>query len=105
MDKKEQLGRKQSPATKKKIAKAVTGKKNGQYKDGRRSYRRIAGAKPNDGSIIHHTTGDSKKNKPSQLKKIPKSKRSEHEKTHHRENNFKKTGGRKKVARGYVSKT
>ena len=42
---KEQTGRPQSAATKKKIAKAVTGKKNPAYKDGRRSYRRIAGAK------------------------------------------------------------
>ena len=40
----EDLGRKQTPATKKKIAKAMEGKSNPAYKDGRRSYRRIAGA-------------------------------------------------------------
>jgi len=43
-----------SVASKKKIAAGVTGKKNGMYKDGRRSYRRIAGAKPGDGKVIHH---------------------------------------------------
>ena len=99
------VGHKVSAATKKKIAKGVTGKNNGQFKDGRRSYRRIAGAKTNDGSLIHHKNGDSSDNRKSNLKKIPKSKRSEHEKIHHRENNFKKSGGRKKVPRGYKSKT
>jgi len=30
------------------------------YKDGRRSYRRIAGAKTNDGSVVHHKLGKRK---------------------------------------------
>ena len=101
---KEEL-KKHSAATKKKIAAAMTGKKNHEYKDGRRSYREKAGAKPNDGSIIHHKDGDSKNNAKSNLEKIPKSKRSEHEKKHKRNLNFSKKGGRKKVPRGYVSKT
>jgi len=102
---KEELGRAQTAATKKKIAAAVTGKKNPAYKDGRRSYREKAGAKKGDGSTIHHKNGDSTDNRKSNLEKIPKSKRGEHEKKHHRELNFKKTGGRKKVPRGYKSKT
>ena len=104
MDNNEQL-KSLSAATKKKISKALMGKNNPAYKDGRRSYRRIAGAKDNDGSIIHHKDGDSKNNSKSNLQKIPASKRSEHEKKHNRENNFKKSGGRKKVPRGYKSKT
>jgi hypothetical protein len=100
----EQL-KKLSEATKKKISKALEGKNNPAYKDGRRSYRNIAGAKNNDGSIIHHKDGDSKNNKPSNLEKIPASKRSEHEKKHHRELNLKGNGsGRKTVPRGYKAK-
>jgi hypothetical protein len=94
-----------SPAHKKAIAKSLMGKNNPAYKDGRRSYRRIAGAKDNDGSLIHHKDGDSKNNSPSNLEKIPESKRSEHEKKHSRQNNFNKSGGRQPVARGYKSKT
>ena len=55
----EQMGRKQTTSTKKKIAKALQGSNNPAYKDGRRSYRRVAGAKDNDGTIIHHKDGDS----------------------------------------------
>jgi len=98
----EQLGRPQTAATKRKIAKAVTGKKNPAYKDGRRSYREKT--KAPKGSIVHHKDGDSKNNSKSNLKVIPKSKRSEHEKSHKREKNFQSSGGRKKVARGYVAK-
>ena len=98
-------GTHQSASAKAKIKKANLGKKNPAFKDGRRSYRRVAGAKDNDGSLIHHKDGDSKNNSKSNLQKIPKSKRSEHEKKHNRENNFKKSGGRKKVPRGYKSKT
>jgi len=104
MTNKEEL-RAQTAATKKKISKALMGKNNPAYKDGRRSYRRIAGAKDKDKSIIHHKDGDSKNNAKSNLEKIPESRRSEHEKKHKREKNFKKTGGRKKVVRGYKSKT
>jgi len=100
----EQLGRRQTAATRKKIAKAVTGKKNPAYKDGRRSYRKIAGAKNNDGTLIHHKDGDSKNNKKSNLEKIPKSKRGEHDKKHKRNLNFKKSGGTKKIPRGYKAK-
>ena len=101
----EQLGKKLSEETKKKISKALTGKNNPAWKDGRRAYRRIAGAKDNDGSIIHHKDGDSKNNTKSNLEKIPKSRRSEHEKKHKRHKNFDGDGsGRKKVPRGYKAK-
>lgn len=50
-------GSKKSSAHKKKIGKALIGKKNGAYKDGRRSYRRIAGATPNDGNVVMHKDG------------------------------------------------
>lgn len=100
----EQLGRTQTAATKKKIAKALTGAKNPAYKDGRRSYRRVAGAKK--GEHVDHKDGNSKNNKPSNLKKF-KAKgpsRAAHEKKHDRAKNFKSTGGRKKVKRGYSAK-
>ena len=61
-------GSKQSAAHKKKISKSVTGKKNSQYKDGRRSYRRIAGAKNNDGNVIMHLDGNRRNNKRSNLR-------------------------------------
>lgn len=97
------MGRKQTPATKKKIAAAMKGKDNPAYKDGRRSYREKVNAKP--GSIVHHKDGDSKNNAKSNLEVIPKSKRSEHEKKHDRAKNFQGNGsGRKKVPRGYVAK-
>ncbi len=50
----EVLGRPQKKSTRLKIAKAMLGKKNPAWKDGRRAYRRIAGAKTGDNSIIHH---------------------------------------------------
>ena len=100
----EQLGRAQKSSTKKKIAAAMTGKNNPAYKDGRRSTRRIAGAKPNDGTLVHHKDGNSKNNKKSNLEKIPKSKRGEHDKKHLRGKNFSSSGGTKKVKRGYVAK-
>ena len=97
----EQL-RKQTAATKKKIAKAMTGSKNPAYKDGRRSYRNKVGAKP--GQIVDHKDGDSKNNARSNLRIIPKSRRGEHDKKHKRHLNFKASGGTKKVPRGYVAK-
>jgi len=102
---KEELGRKQSAATKKKIGKAMTGKGNSQYKDGRRSYRNVANAKK--GEHVDHIDGNSKNNKPSNLKKFKATgpSRSAHEKKHKRGQNFKGNGGgRKKVKRGYTAK-
>src|SRR3990167_5298640 len=55
-----------SEATKRKIAKSLMGKKNPAFKDGRRSYRRIAGAKKGEG--VDHRNGDSTDNRPSNLK-------------------------------------
>ena len=74
--------------------------------DGRRSYRRKAGLKPNDGKAVHHKDGDSKDNKRSNLQ-VYKNKgpqRAAHEKKHERQKNFKKSGGRKTPKRGYVAK-
>jgi hypothetical protein len=61
-------GSKQSAAHTKKISKALEGKKNPSYKDGRRSYRRIAGATNNDGNVIMHLDGNRKNNSKSNLK-------------------------------------
>jgi hypothetical protein len=104
MGSKEELGRKQSPATKKKIAKALMGKNNPAYKDGRRSYRRVAGAKK--GQHVHHKDGDSTNNSKSNLQKFPAKGpgRSAHEKKHDRAKNFKTSGGRKTPKRGYKAK-
>ena len=63
-------GYKQSPSHKKKRAKAVTGSKNGAYKDGRRSYRTKAGAKNNDGTVVHHKDGNRKNNTKSNLQRL-----------------------------------
>jgi len=77
-------GSKKSSAHKKKLAKAVQGKKNGRYKDGSRSYRRIAGAK--SGDVVMHKDGNRSNNKRSNLK-ISKGKKagatstSEHERS------------------------
>lgn len=95
--------RKQTEETKRKISKKMTGPGNSQYKDGRRSYREKVNA-PKE-SIVHHIDGSSKNNAKSNLKIIPKSERSKHEKIHHRENNFSKSGGRKSVPRGYKAKS
>ena len=101
---KEELGRKQTTATKKKIANAMTGSKNPAYKDGRRSYRRVAGAKAGEG--VDHKDGDSKNNSKSNLKtfKLKGPSRAKHEKKHDRAKNFKSSGGRKTPTRGYVAK-
>jgi len=101
---KENLGRKQTKATRTKIARAVSGKKNGSFLDGRRSYRNIAHAKP--GQHVHHKNGDSKDNRPSNLEKFPAKGpgRAAHERKHKRYLNFSKSGGRKTPPRGYVAK-
>lgn len=93
--------RKMSKKTRKKISEAMTGSNNHQYIDGRRSFRRIAGAKP--GQHVHHEDGDSTNNNPTNLKLFSNKgkSRSEHERMHQRELNFNLNGGRKKVERGY----
>lgn len=74
----------------------MMGNKNPMYKDGRRSYRRVTGAKK--GQIVHHKDGNRTNNKRSNLQVISKKDRGKHEKAHNRQNNFKKSGGRKKGA-------
>ena len=81
-------GQKQKASSKKKISKSMTGKKNPAYKNGGRSYRRIAGAKK--GQIVHHKDGNRKNNKKSNLRVISKKDRWKHDKGHKREKNFKK---------------
>lgn len=61
-------GSKKSASHKRKLAKAVEGKKNGRYKDGRRSYRRIAGAK--SGEVVDHIDGNRSNNHPSNLRRL-----------------------------------
>lgn len=102
--KEEHLGRPQKPSTRKKISKAMQGKNNPAYKDGRRSYRRVAKAKRGEG--VDHINGDSKDNRPSNLRryKLKGKSRSDHEKKHDRAKNFKSSGGRKTPARGYKAK-
>lgn len=91
----EEMGRKQTQATKKKIAKGVSGSKNGMYDQGQRSYRKKAGLKDNDGKLVHHKDGNRANNSKSNLEVVPKSKRGEHEKKHDRAKNFQSSGGRK----------
>lgn len=90
----EQLGRKQTKATRDKISKASMGSKNSQWVDGRHPtyYRRIAGAKPGDGCIIHHKSGNRHSNSRSNLQKVAKKDLGKHDKLHNRAANFKKAG-------------
>ena len=98
----EDLGRKQSKATRDKISRAMEGSKNPAYDQGQRSYREKTGAKP--GQLVHHKNGDRGDNRRSNLEIIPKNKRAEHDKTHHREDNFNKSGGTKKVSTKHKSR-
>lgn len=100
----EELGKKMPLETRKKISRAMLGPNNPAYKDGRRSYRRIAKAKP--GYHVHHKDGDSTNNKPSNLELFPAKGpgRSRHEKKHNRAANFSSSGGRKTPPRGYKAK-
>jgi len=63
-------GYKQSPKHKKRRAQAIIGEANPAYKDGRRSYRRKAGAMPHDGSVVHHKSGDRANNSKSNLERL-----------------------------------
>lgn len=63
-------GYKQSPSHKRKRAAQIMGDDNPAYKDGRRSYRRKAGAKPNDGSVVHHKNGDRLSNGKNNLERL-----------------------------------
>jgi hypothetical protein len=63
-------GYKQSPEHKRKRAKKLEGKRNPAYKDGRRSYRRVAGAEEGDGSVVHHRSGDRKHHQASNLERL-----------------------------------
>lgn len=64
------IGSSKSAAHKAKLSKAGIGKKNSQYKDGRRSYRTIAGASNNDGTIVHHKDSNRLNNTKSNLVKL-----------------------------------
>lgn len=86
-------GYKQSASHKRKKSKAATGKKNPQYKDGRRSYRRIAGAK--EGEVTHHKDGDRTNNKKSNLINL-KAKKKGAKTTSKHEKLTKRGQGRKK---------
>lgn len=59
-------GSKKSAAHRAKLAKAVEGDKNPKWVNGRRSYRRIAGAK--SGEVVDHIDGNRDNNKPSNLR-------------------------------------
>ena len=60
----------QSPEHKRKRLEQIEGDGNGSYKDGRRSYRRKAGAKNNDGTVVHHKNGDRTNNCASNLERL-----------------------------------
>ena len=90
----ETCGRPQTAATKRKIAKKMTGPGNPAYKDGRRSYRNKTNAKP--GQLVHHKDGNRTNNSRSNLKVISKKDRGKHDKAHNRGKNFQKSGGTKK---------
>jgi hypothetical protein len=59
----------------------MEGDGNPAYKDGRRSYRTIAGSKNNDGSVVHHKDGDRTNNDPQNLERLTDGKRKKGRKT------------------------
>lgn len=63
-------GYKQSPEHKKKRLSQIEEDGNGRYKDGRRSYRKKAGAETNDGTIVHHKNGDRSNNSRKNLERL-----------------------------------
>jgi hypothetical protein len=74
-------GHKQSPEHKRKRSEAMQGEGNPAYKDGRRSYRAIAGSEENDGSVVHHKDGDRTNNDPKNLERLTDGKRKQGRKT------------------------
>jgi hypothetical protein len=93
-------GSRKTSAHKRKIAKAVTGKKNPRYKDGRRSYRKKAGAKTNDGTVVHHKDGDRSNNSSSNLSRL-KAKKPGARTTSYHERVTKRGQGRKPKSKTY----
>jgi hypothetical protein len=65
------VGYKQTKAHKDKKSKVQEGKKNANYKHGKRlNYRKIAGAKKGDGHVVHHKNGVHTDNRKSNLQKL-----------------------------------
>lgn len=86
----ELLGRPQSEETKKRISKAMLGKKNPAWKGGVHQdyYRRITGAKKGD--LVHHKDGNRRNGSKSNLVVIKKKDRYKHDELHLRGRNFHK---------------
>ena len=89
-------GSTKSASHKRKLAKAVEGKKNGRFKDGRRSYRRIAGAK--SGDVVDHKDGNRNNNSRSNLR-VLKGKKAGTTTTSAHEKKTKRGQGRPKGAK------
>lgn len=70
-------GYKQTPAHKRKKALLVTGKRNGRWKGGRHytTYRKLAGAKKGDGSIVHHLNSNRSDGRKANLQRLTDGKR------------------------------
>ena len=66
----------------------MLGENNPAYKNGIRSYRRIAGARP--GQLVHHKDKNREHNWSSNLKIIPRKERGIHDIIHDRSQNFHK---------------
>ena len=93
-------GSRKSSAHKKKIGKSLIGKKNPKYKDGRRSYRRIAGAK--SGDVVDHKDGNRLNNKRSNLRVLKGKKPGTNTTTSH-EKKTKRGQGRKPGSKNKLS--
>ena len=66
------IGYKQSAEHKRKRLSQIEGDSNGRWAGGHHPdyYRKKAGAKPNDGTIVHHKNGDRENNKKSNLERL-----------------------------------